>query len=251
MGAPWPQATAKRRRAIGVAVSVRGCGVILALDTATPVGSVALCAAAGIIVNRYFDVGLQHSQRLFSEMEAALEATDMDVGEVRAVAVAIGPGSFTGLRIGLSAAKGLCLAADKDLVPVPTLEALAARLPFAHVPICTVLDAHKREVYAALYDTATGVPVELVPPRAIAPAQLAQERVNEPTIYTGDGATAYRELLAGNPAAQFAPLSCARPDAGTIGWLALSKLEKGQTADLASVEPDYLRSPDARPLARA
>ena len=232
-------------------MSAHGRDVILALDTATPVGSVALCAAEGIVVSRYFDVGLQHSQRLFSEVEAALEAADIDVGEVRAVAVAIGPGSFTGLRIGLSAAKGLCLAAGKDLVTVSTLETLAARLPFAHVPVCTVLDARKREVYAALYDTKTGVPVELAPPRAIAPAQLAEERANAPTIFTGDGATAYRELLASDPAAQFAPLPCARPDAGTIGWLALPKLENGQTADLDSVEPEYLRSPDARPLARA
>ena len=232
-------------------MSANGRDVILALDTATPVGSVALCAAAGIVVSRYFDVGLQHSQRLFGEIETALKAAGMGVEEVRAVAVAIGPGSFTGLRIGLSAAKGLCLAAGKDLVTVSTLEALAARLPFARLPVCTVLDARKREVYAALYDTATGVPVELTPPRAIAPAQLARERASTATIYTGNGATAYRDLLAGNSAAQFAPLPCARPDAGTIGWLALSKLEQGQTADLDSVEPEYLRSPDARPLARA
>ena len=232
-------------------MSADGHDVILALDTATPVGSVALCTAEGIVVSRYFDVGLQHSQRLFGEIEAALEAADMDVEGVRAIAVAIGPGSFTGLRIGLSAAKGLCLAAGKDLVTVSTLEALAARLPFARLPVSAVLDARKREVYAALYDTATGVPVELTSPRAIAPAQLARERANAATIFTGDGATVYRDLLAVNSAAQFAPLHCARPDAGTIGWLALSKLEKGQTADLDSVEPEYLRSPDARPLARA
>lgn len=232
-------------------MSAPGRDVILALDTATEVGSVALCTAEGIVVSRYFDVGLQHSQRLFSEVESALEAAGMEVGAVRAVAVAIGPGSFTGLRIGLSAAKGLCLAAAKDLVTVSTLEALAARLPFARLPVCAVLDARRREVYAALYDTATGVPVELTPPRAIAPAQLAQQRANAATLYTGDGATAYRELLAANSPAQFAPLPCARPDAGAIGWLALSKLKKSQTADLGSVEPEYLRSPDARPLARA
>ena len=168
-------------------MSANGRDVILALDTATPVGSVALCTAERIVVSRYFDVGLQHSQRLFGEVDAALAAADMDVGEVRAVAVTIGPGSFTGLRIGLSAAKGLCLAAVKELVTVSTLEALAARLPFARLPVCPVLDARKREVYAALYNTATGVPVELAPPRAIAPAQLARERANAATIFTGDG----------------------------------------------------------------
>ena len=232
-------------------MSALGRSAILALDTATPVGSVALCAPEGIVVSRYFDVGLQHSQRLFGELEAALAAAGVGVADVRAVAVAIGPGSFTGLRIGLSAAKGLCLAAGKELVTVSTLEALAARLPFTRLPVCAVLDARKREVYAALYDTATGVPVELVPPRAIAPAQLAREGASAATIYTGDGATAYRELLAGNSTAQFAPLPCARPDAGTIGWLALSKLEQGQTADLDAVEPEYLRAPSARPVARA
>ena len=92
--------------------------MILALDTATPVGSVALCAADGLVVSRYFDVGLQHSQRLFVEIEAALEVAGTVVGELAAVAISIGPGSFTGLRIGLGAAKGLSLAADKQLVAV-------------------------------------------------------------------------------------------------------------------------------------
>lgn len=225
-----------------------GRGVILALDTATPVGSVALCAAEGLVVSRYFDVGLQHSQWLFVEIEAALEAAGADVDGLRAVAVSIGPGSFTGLRIGLSAAKGLCLAADKPLVAVSTLETLAARLPFARLPVCTVLDARKREVYTALYDTTAGAPVELAPPRAIAPAQLAEQRAGQPTIYTGDGAEVYRDLWGSE--ALLAPPSCARPDAGTIGWLALAKLKAGATTDLDSVEPEYLRPPDARPLSR-
>lgn len=229
--------------------SSRGSGdVILALDTATSVGSVALYAAEGLIVARYFDIGLQHSQRLFTEIEAVLQTASMDMAGVRAVAVSSGPGSFTGLRIGLSAAKGLCLAADKTLVTVSTLDILAARLPFARLPVCAVLDARKREVYTALYDNSAGVPVQLLPPRALAPVHLAEERLGEATVYTGDGAEVYRDLLAGNPAAQFAPPFCARPEAGTIGWLALSKLAQDETADLDSIEPDYLRAPDARPL---
>lgn len=222
--------------------------MILALDTATPVGSVALYAKEGLVISRYFNVGLQHSQRLFVEIEAALATASVDMGALQAVAVSIGPGSFTGLRIGLSAAKGLCLAADKALVVVSTLETLAARLPFARLPVCAVLDARKREVYTALYDTSAGVPVALISPRAIAPMQLAEERMEQSTIFTGDGAEVYRDLL--GPHALMAPASCARPDAGTIGWLALSKLEAGETADIDSVEPEYLRPPDAIPLPR-
>jgi tRNA threonylcarbamoyladenosine biosynthesis protein TsaB len=222
--------------------------VILALDTATPVGSVALYAEEGQVINRYFNVGLQHSQRLFVEIEAALSVANVGMEALQAIAVSIGPGSFTGLRIALSAAKGLCLAADKVLVTVSTLETLAARLPFARLPVCAVLDARKREVYTALYDTTEGVPVERIGPRAIVPTQLAEERAGQPTIFTGDGAEAYRDLL--GPNAQIAPSFCARPDAGTIGWLALSKLERGETVDIDSAEPEYVRPPDAIPLSR-
>ena len=223
--------------------------MILALDTATPVGSVALCAADGLVVSRYFDVGLQHSQRLFVEIEAALEVAGTVVGELAAVAISIGPGSFTGLRIGLGAAKGLCLAADKPLVAVSTLETLAARLPFSRLPVCAVLAARKKEVYAALYDTASGVPVELAVPRAVDPALLAEERAGQQPLYTGDGAEAYRDLWSED--ALLAPAFCARPDAGTLGWLALSKLAEGATADLTALEPEYLRAPDAKPPSRA
>ena len=118
--------------------------MILALDTATPVGSVALYADEGQVINRYFNVGLQHSQRLFVEIEAALSVANVGMEALQAIAVSIGPGSFTGLRIALSAAKGLCLAADKVLVTVSTLETLAARLPFARLPVCAVLDARKK-----------------------------------------------------------------------------------------------------------
>ena len=223
--------------------------MILALDTATPVGSVALCTSQGLVISRYFDVGLQHSERLFVEIEAALKVAGTEVGELAAVSVSIGPGSFTGLRIGLGAAKGLCLAADKPLVAVSTLETLAARLPFSRLPVCAVLDARKKEVYAALYNTASGAPIELAAPRAVDPALLAEERAGQPTLYTGDGADAYRDLWSED--ALLAPALYARPDAGTLGWLALSKFADGATADLAQLEPEYLRAPDAKLPSRA
>ena len=129
------------------------------------------------------------------------------------------------------------------------METLAARLPFSRLPVCAVLDARKKEVYAALYDTASGVPVEFAAPRAVDPALLAEERTGQQTLYTGDGAEAYRDLWSED--ALLAPAFCARPDAGTLGWLALSKLAEGATTDLASLEPEYLRAPDAKPPSRA
>lgn len=217
--------------------------LILALDTATPAGSAALVDEERVLVSRYFDVGLQHGKLLFAEIDQALRMAGLAFGAVEAVAISIGPGSFTGLRLGLSAAKGFCLAGDLPLVAVSTLEALAARLPYARHPVCPMLDARRGEVYTALYDTAQGLPRLLVAPRAVDPRLLIEERAAAPTIFTGDGATAYRELLAACPQAVQAPFCCSRPEAATIGWLALARLKAGERADLAAVEPQYLRGP--------
>jgi len=220
--------------------------VILAIDTATPVGSVALVASDKVVINRYFDIGLQHSKRLFVEIDEACRAAGVEVADLDAVAVSIGPGSFTGLRIGLAAAKGLCLAAAKRLLTISTLEAMAARLPYACHSVCALLDARKKQVYAGLYDTTEGWPRPLSAPVAIAPEDLLQTRGGKPTIYTGDGADAYRDLINASQGALWAPLHCARPEAGAIGVLAWSKLHRGDWADLAGVEPQYLRAPDAK-----
>jgi tRNA threonylcarbamoyladenosine biosynthesis protein TsaB len=220
--------------------------VILALDTSTPAGSVALVEAERVVAARYFDAGAQHGQRLFAEIDQVLKAAEVPIKAIQAVAASEGPGSFTGLRIGLSAAKGLCLAGDKPLVLVPTLEALAARLPFARFPVCGVLDARKGEVYAALYDTSTGTPRLLEPPRAITPARLLAERLGQATIYAGDGVAAHRARFAAHPGVLLAGFGWARPEAITIAWLALARLRAGQTVDPESAEPRYLRAADAQ-----
>ena len=226
--------------------------LILAFDTATPVGSVALVDAERTLVARYFDIGLQHSQRLFVEIDQVLALAEIDLDEVDGIAVSIGPGSFTGLRIGLSAAKGLCLAADRALVPVSTLEVLAARLPYARYPVCAMLDARKGEVYAALYDNTAGSPQLLSQPRAVAPDALLEELAAEPTIYTGDGAYAYQARIAAlGLCALLAPAHCARPEAGTLGRLALTRLQTDPAhglrgSQMAALEPQYLRKPDAK-----
>lgn len=219
--------------------------LILALETTTPAGSVALVAEDRVLVSRYFDVGLQHGQLLFAEIDGALQVAGRSFGDLSAISVSIGPGSFTGLRLGLSAAKGFCLAGDLPLVAVSTLEALAGRLPYARHPVCPMLDARRQEVYAALYDTAEGYPRALSLPRAVAPQVLLAERAGAPTIFLGEGAFAYRELLAAYPQALQAPFPWSRPEAAIVGWLGLAKLKAGQIADLGAIEPDYLRGPGA------
>ena len=106
-----------------------------------------------------------------------------------------------------------------------------------------MLDARKGEVYTALYDTSTGRPRLLAAPRALAPEVLLAERAGLPTLFTGDGALAYRDQVGACPQALQAPFPLSRPEAAVLGWLALARLEAGEVADLVAVEPEYLRGP--------
>ena len=218
--------------------------LILAIETATTVGSVALVSERKIIASRYFDTGSYHSQRLFIEATAIFDSVGYPFKQIDAVAVSIGPGSFTGLRIGLSAAKGFCLAVDGALLTIPTLEALAARVPYARAPVCPVLDARRGQVFTALFETADGRPEQLTEVHVANIKDLLNEREGTDTIYLGDV-----ELLTevaertGAPTGLSAPFPCVRPDAGTVGWLAVDRFQSKDVADLANAEPEYIRPP--------
>ena len=217
--------------------------LVLAFDTATPVASVALLEKGRVIASRYFDVGNQHSRRLFVEMSQLFEISNRNWGELAAVATTTGPGSFTGLRIGLSAAKGICLARGIPLVGIPTLQALAGRLPYACLPVWALLDARRGQVYAALYETASGYPEALTEPSALTPEILMEELAGTEVLLTGGGASTYRDLLSCLEGAHFAPGQADNPDAATVGWLALEKLARGEVLDIDAAEPEYLRTP--------
>ena len=217
--------------------------LVLAFDTATPVASVALLDQDGVIASRYSDIGNQHSRRLFVEMSHLFTISGRNWGELVAVATTTGPGSFTGLRIGLSAAKGICLAGGIPLVGIPTLAALAGRLPYARLPVCALLDARRGQVYASLYETKSGYPEALTEPRALAPQVLIKELAGSEVLFTGRGASAYRALLSGLDGAHFAPGQIENPDASTVGWLGLGKLARGEVLEIDAAEPEYLRPP--------
>lgn len=217
--------------------------MLLALDTATAVGSVALLDTDRVVTARYFDIGLTHSRSIFVAIDQMIQEVACEVDCIDAVGVSIGPGSYTGLRIGLGAAKGLCVTGERSLVAVSTLETLAARLPYARYPVCTLLDARNERVYTALYDTTTGYPEMLSSPRAGNLAEVVEELGGQETIFTGDGAWVYRTRLAELACVYQAPFTHNRPDAAVMGRLALQKLARGEQVDVATCEPEYLRQP--------
>src|SRR5437867_10893622 len=164
---------------------------VLAVETSTLAGGVALLDGDVLLGQYMLDVRVTHSERLMGAVDRLLGDARWTVRDLHGLAVAVGPGSFTGLRIGLSTVKGLALALGIPVAAVPPLDAMAAALPFAAWPVCPVIDARKGEVYASLYRwTAAGMRRDW-DYLALAPEALA-DRLVEPTILVGDGAAGIR-----------------------------------------------------------
>jgi tRNA threonylcarbamoyladenosine biosynthesis protein TsaB len=188
-----------------------------------------------------------HGGGLPELVRAALAAARVSWGEVGGLAVSIGPGSFTGLRIGLSLAKGVAFAGDLPLAAVPTLEALAwAAEPACGDVVWAVLDARMREVYAASFErTPTGL-VRRSPDEALAPDRLAP-RIGPDALLVGDAAATYPVLAASG--ARVLPFATHHPRGGIVARLGGALLRAGHAADVGTVEPVYVRASQAE-LAR-
>ena len=211
--------------------------LLLAIDTATSAGSVAVSADDSILALRTFQAPREHSRRLFPEIDRALDDAGGQRGQIGAVAVTIGPGSFTGLRIGLSAAKGLCMALEAPLVGLSTLEVLAARVPWCRLPVCVALAARRDEVYTAAFDTSLGRPRPLSPERLANQAELVAEWNGRDVLFTGDGLDRSPDLPHG---LRRAPAPVRSPCAAEAAWLAGPKLARGEFLDPGRAEPVYL-----------
>ena len=216
--------------------------MILALETATPQSGVALVDERGLRAVRRSRIR-SHSELLLGLIDECLAEAGATVADLAAVACGGGPGSFTGLRIGLATAKGLAFALGRPLLVVPSLQALARRDPPGALAVAC-LDAFKGEVYACFY-RAGDEPVALGPEEAIAPPRLAlrlrELLAREPLYLVGNGAQRWPELrLVGLPCADEAP-----PDPVDIGHLAWRRLCRGEVDDLGSAAPRYVRPSEA------
>lgn len=171
--------------------------IILALDTTTKDGSVAVLDDATIRIERRGDSSLTHGQRLPGELRAVLAEADLTIRDVDLLAVVAGPGSFTGLRVGIATVQGIAMALGKRVVPVSALEALARASVNADRPIGTWMDAQRREVFAALY-AADGndllIPAVSSPPIDVLDTWSATVDIKH-VMFIGDGAVAHADIL--------------------------------------------------------
>jgi tRNA threonylcarbamoyladenosine biosynthesis protein TsaB len=221
--------------------------LVLGIDSATSVATAALADTKEVIAELFYNTKKNHSQRLMPMIDSILQDTGISLEDIEGFSVSIGPGSFTGLRIGLSTIKGLAHVLQKPLVGISTLDALANNLKGSCGLICPILNARKNEVYTALYD---GVTMNLLTEYlAVSPDKIIKiiEKKGEMVTILGDGVEIFKDLFIDRLGEQikFALPNNNLPRAGQIACLGAKKLIKGQNDSLDLLKPFYIRKSEA------
>lgn len=224
--------------------------LILAVDTATSCSSVALSKGdvhdGELVASLTLNSKITHSRRLLTGIDWLLTENSIDFNDIDGLAVGLGPGSFTGLRIAMATIKGLATAMDKPLLGVSTLDALALNCS-GDKPLCVLLDARKKEVYRRWYiKDEWDVYRSAGTIQALTPKDLVAE-IHESVLMVGDGLLSYGELLQELLGEQvtMAPLPLHYPSAASIGFLCCEQLKQGKLMALDSAVPLYVRASDA------
>lgn len=220
---------------------------ILAIDTATQTCSAAIVDDDAVVVEIIRDRGGTHTRVLMKMVDEMFSAAGMRPADIDGFAVTIGPGSFTGLRIGLATVKGLAFARNRPIAGISTLDALVAPIPGVAGRVCAMIDARRGEVYTALYRFDSPRWVSEGPARAESP-QKAVAAIHGPTVFVGDGALAYKDVITAGAKC------CAFPTdpgqhvirASVVAGLGLDRILSGHAGDAFTLTPLYLRKSDAR-----
>ncbi|NLL18242.1 MAG: tRNA (adenosine(37)-N6)-threonylcarbamoyltransferase complex dimerization subunit type 1 TsaB [Clostridia bacterium] len=223
---------------------------VLAIESATNVAGLALVAEETVIAEATLNTGKTHSQRLMPMLARLLDEAELQLEELDGIVVSGGPGSFTGLRIGMATAKGLAYAVQKPLVTVSTLDSLALNCTGRTELICPILNARRNEVYSAVYRVSSEGELQMVMPyRALPPKELIAflRQREEQVVFLGDGVPVFGDLLFNElkDRCELASPLDSLPRAAALGWLGIRKLKKGEIADLATAKPFYIRPSEA------
>lgn len=218
---------------------------ILALDSSGIVASAAIVEDENLLAEYTVNYKKTHSQTLLPMLDEIVKMTELDLKTVDAIAVAAGPGSFTGLRIGSATAKGLGLALDKPLVEVPTVDALAYNLYDTKGLVCPIMDARRSQVYTGIYRFENHRLTVVKKQWAAAITELLEElnELREPVTFLGDGVPVFRDVIARTLTVpySFAPAHVNKQRAAAVAALGLTYFKEGKTVSAAEHNPDYLR----------
>jgi len=218
--------------------------VELAIDTSTNTAGVALARRGSLVAEATWRTEFRHTAELVATIEWLLGRAGGRPSALEAVAVAVGPGSFSGLRVGLSAAKGLAMSLGIPIVGVGTLAVEAYPFLGGRMPVCPLLDAGRGEIAAALFRETGGQPQEAQAPHLTTVERLCRT-ISEPTLFCGEHLPVVREDIVGRlgPLAAFPPASAMVRRPGHLAELGWRRLAHGDADDLAALQPVYLRAP--------
>lgn len=217
---------------------------ILAVETSTLAGGAAVLEGDRVVGSTVLNIALTHSERLMAMIDRLLGDCGLTLDRLEGMAVSIGPGSFTGLRVGIATVKGLALATGLPVVAVPTLDALARALPFAAPAVCPVLDARKGEVYVSMYRWAGGDMARIWEYLALPPAE-AVSRIESPAVLLGDAAEACLALAPPGAELWLAPAAQRLPSPVLVAQVGQRMLAAGECAPVDDLAPIYLRPSEA------
>ena len=227
---------------------------ILALESSAAACSAALCEDEFLLAQSFQNSGLTHSRTLMPMVQSMLEHCGHTLAEVDVVAVAAGPGSFTGLRIGIAAVKGLAWAADKPCLGISTLEAMVENIAHLNGLVVGAMDARRAQVYNAVFEAKDGVLTRLTPDRAISLEELCAQLMgkDQPITVLGDGGMlCQRYLTEHGVKCSLAPAALLYQNAVGVGLAAERAYARGETVSAQELLPVYLRPAQAERLRNA
>ncbi len=222
---------------------------ILSVDTSSNVATVAVTDDDKLICEILVNTKKTHSQTLMPMIDSALKQSELEISDIDLIASANGPGSFTGLRIGVSAVKGLAHAMDIPVVGVSILTAMAYNLPFCEYIISPILDARRDQVYNAVYEWNDGEIKEICEPRALSVDELISGFLtsDKKVVFLGDGVSVHKEYIKEKlgDKAVFAPVSANEQRASGLIAAAKKLYDEGKAVSCYELAPIYLRKPQA------
>lgn len=220
---------------------------ILGIDTATMLASIGIVEDGKTLAEMKFDVKITYSEILLNFIDYLLKSLKLKTTDLDGFSISIGPGSFTGLRIGLSTIKGLSFATGKPVVAVPTLDALASLSLFSLYPVVPLIDAKKKQVYSAVYDTKDGV-VKRKSPYFVLSLEKLVKNLPDKVLFSGPGVFVFKERLekiVKRKKFHYLLGENSLPSGAAVAKLGLEKFKKNKIEDLSLLVPLYVRESEA------
>lgn len=219
---------------------------ILGIDTATMISGIGVVEDGQILADFRYDVKLTHSEVLLSHIDKLLKNLNLELGKLDGFSISIGPGSFTGLRIGLATVKGLSFASGKPVKGVPTLDALAFLSMGCKYPLVPILDAKKKQIYAAVYDVQGNI-IKRKTPYFVVDLSDLMKKIPEEVAFTGPGIKMFRPELKKTMGkkAHFLRGEKNLPSGAAVAYLGWERLKRNEKEHLSSLVPIYVRKSEA------